>query len=67
MITFHPLEVVDRGSESQLQVDENLNKKTLRVNGWSCGWRDWVTAWSEWEFNSDNLAAKIKRMNYIPA
>ena len=25
---FHPLEVVSRGSETQLQVDENLNKKT---------------------------------------
>ena len=26
MINFHPLEVVGRGSESQLQVGENLNK-----------------------------------------
>ena len=25
---FHPLEVVGRGSETQLQVDENLNKIT---------------------------------------
>ena len=28
---FHPLEVVDRGSETQLQVGENLNT-TTRVN-----------------------------------
>ena len=26
MSNFHPLEVVDRGSETQLQVDENLSK-----------------------------------------
>ena len=25
MINFHPLEVVDRGSETQLEVGENLN------------------------------------------
>ena len=25
MTNFHPLEVVDRGSETQFQVDENLN------------------------------------------
>ena len=25
MSNFHPLEVVDRGSETQLQVGENLN------------------------------------------
>ena len=25
MTNFHPLEVVDRGSETQLQVGENLN------------------------------------------
>ena len=25
---FHPLEVADRGSETQLQVGENLNKIT---------------------------------------
>ena len=31
--TFHPLEVVGRGSETQLQVGENLNKITLQVNG----------------------------------
>ena len=28
MSNFQPLEVVDRGSETQLQVDENLNKLT---------------------------------------
>ena len=26
MHNFHPLEAVDRGSETQLQVGENLNK-----------------------------------------
>ena len=26
MINFHPLEVVDRGSEAQLRVGENLHK-----------------------------------------
>ena len=26
MSNFHPLEVVGRGSETQLQVNENLNK-----------------------------------------
>ena len=30
MDNFHPLEVVARGSETQLQVGENLNKTTLR-------------------------------------
>ena len=29
MHNFHPLEVVDRGSETQLQVGENLNKQIL--------------------------------------
>ena len=28
MSNFHALEVVERGSEAQLQVDENLNKLT---------------------------------------
>ena len=28
MSNFHPLEVVGRGSETQLQVGENLNKIT---------------------------------------
>ena len=34
MHTFHLLEVVDRGSETQLQVGQNLNKlpKGIRVN-----------------------------------
>ena len=27
-LNFHSLEVVDRGSETQLQVGENLNKTT---------------------------------------
>ena len=30
---FHPLEVVGRGSETQLQVGENLNKIPWRVKG----------------------------------
>ena len=30
MSNFHPLEVVGRGSETQLQVGENLNKMTER-------------------------------------
>ena len=30
MINFHPLEVVDRGSETQLQVAEKNNLLTLR-------------------------------------
>ena len=29
MINFHPIEVVDCGSETQLQVDENLNDLIL--------------------------------------
>ena len=33
MSNFHPLEVVDRGSETQLQVGENLNKLTTKVKG----------------------------------
>ena len=33
MGNFHPLEVVDRGSETQLQVGENLNKMGERVRG----------------------------------
>ena len=32
MSNFHPLEVVDRGSETQLQVGKNLNYLTFRVN-----------------------------------
>ena len=32
MSNFHPLEVVDRGSDPQLQVGENFNKY-LRVGG----------------------------------
>ena len=32
MSNFHPLEVVDRGSETQLQVGENLNK--INSAGW---------------------------------
>ena len=31
MSNFHPLEVVGRGSETQLQVGENLNKLTLAL------------------------------------
>ena len=33
MINFHPLEVVDRGSETQLEVGENLNNLIQRVKG----------------------------------
>ena len=33
MSNFHPLEVVGRGSETQLQVGENFNKITYRVKG----------------------------------
>ena len=32
MSNFQPLEVVGRGSETQLQVVENLNKLRIRVN-----------------------------------
>ena len=31
MINFHPLDVVDRGSETQLQMGENLNKLSSRI------------------------------------
>ena len=34
MSKFHPLEVVDRGSETQLHVGENLNKLTWRVKSY---------------------------------
>ena len=30
---FHPLEVVDRGNETQLQLGDNINKITLSVKG----------------------------------
>ena len=33
MHNFHSLEVVDRGSETQLQVSENLNKSTQQDKG----------------------------------
>ena len=33
MRNFHPLEVVDRGSEAQLQVGENLNDLIWRFEG----------------------------------
>ena len=33
MHNFHPLEVVGRGSETQLQVGENLNKLTQQDKG----------------------------------
>ena len=32
MSSFQPLEVVGRGSETQLQVAENFNKQDIRVN-----------------------------------
>ena len=32
MSNFHPLEVVGRGSEPQLQVGENLDKITQRLH-----------------------------------
>ena len=34
MTNFHPLEVVGRGSETQLQVGENLNKLTQQAKGY---------------------------------
>ena len=34
MSDFHPLEVVGRGSETQLQVSENINKITEQVKGY---------------------------------
>ena len=33
MHNFHPFEVVGRGSETQLQVGENLNKLPQQDNG----------------------------------
>ena len=33
MSNFHPLEVVDRGSETQLQVSENLKYLILALQG----------------------------------
>ena len=33
MSNFHPLEVVGRGSETQLQVGENLNRLTQQDKG----------------------------------
>ena len=33
MSNFHPVEAVDRGSETQLQVGENLNYLILRFKG----------------------------------
>ena len=33
MSYFHPLEVVGRGSETQIQVSENVNKLTQRDKG----------------------------------
>ena len=40
MSDFQPLEVVGRGSETQLQVAENLNKSgfRIRVSRWTEGW-----------------------------
>ena len=34
MSNFHPLEVVGRGSETQLQVGENLNDLMQRFKGY---------------------------------
>ena len=36
MDNFHPLEVVGRGSETQLQVGENLNNPNERFKDKSC-------------------------------
>ena len=36
MINFHPLEVVGRGSETQLQVGENLGQLTLQDKASQC-------------------------------
>ena len=33
MSNFHPLEVVGRGSDTQLQVDKNLNKSPQQGKG----------------------------------
>ena len=40
MSNFEPLEDVDRGSETQIQVVENLNKLTcqVKVNQWYNLW-----------------------------
>ena len=35
-VFFHPLAVVGRGSETQLQLGENSNSLTSRVNIYSC-------------------------------
>ena len=35
MSNFHSLEVVDRGSETQLQVGENCNDLFQRFKGWN--------------------------------
>ena len=37
MSNFHSLDVVGRGSETQLQVSENLKKTTHRINLFSEG------------------------------
>ena len=37
MSNFHPLEVVGRGSETQLLVDENVNYLIERSNPYSAG------------------------------
>ena len=37
MNNFHPLEVVDRGSNTLIQVGENLNNLTKRFNPLTAG------------------------------
>ena len=45
MSNFQPLKVVDRGSETQPQEDENLNKLTLQDRG---SYRDQSTSKTDW-------------------
>ena len=51
MGNFQPFEVVDRGSETQPQVVENLNKFTLQDKGYESGVRESI----EKEKNNDRL------------
>ena len=48
---FHPLEVVGRGSETQLQVGKNLNK-TVKINQIKNNNKDFVFILNtvKWEF-----------------
>ena len=70
MSNCHPLEVVGRGSETQLQVGENLNKITEREKGVSVIYSRFCPSFLlfklKWKISINPLTAKLFNMNFHP-